>query len=137
MVPLHKVLGPCVRHPIYKTTSTTSSEILSRNPRLRAAAQLKTLPIRSDTYGEPWYSGKGSKGASLRVSLLGANRPRSLGLIGFSTASGRSMAVSQCRSYITQNHWVRLYPYCDVKTVKCCTTCYILFTTYITKLLNM
>lgn len=103
MVPFHKVLGPMVRLPISKTTSS-SFEIIPRNTRLTVAPAGKTYSRRPDTYGEPWYSSKGSKGASLRVSFLGAYRP------AYSTSAniafGKSIAPFQRRAYSTRNHWV-------------------------------
>lgn len=98
MVPFHKVLGPVVRLPVSKTASS-SFEIIPRNTRLAVAPSSKAFPL-----GEPWYSSKGNKGASLRVSFLGAYRPS---LSSANVAFGRSIASYQRRAYSTKNHWVR------------------------------
>ncbi|XP_064108024.1 delta-1-pyrroline-5-carboxylate synthase-like [Macrobrachium nipponense] len=81
MVPLHTVLGPRGSSiPVRKTTLS----LLLRENRLQARNTQKTTadPPGRPPFCEPWYANKGNKGASLRVSLLGANRPRSLGLTG-------------------------------------------------------
>lgn len=81
MVPLHTVLGPRgTSVPVRKTTLS----LLLRENRLQTYNTKKTTadPPSRPPFCEPWYANKGNKGASLRVSLLGANRPRSLGLTG-------------------------------------------------------
>lgn len=100
MVPFHKVLGPVVRLPVSKTASS-SFEIIPRNTRLAVAPSSKAFPL-----GEPWYSSKGNKGASLRVSFLGAYRPS---LSSANVAFGRSIASYQRRAYSTKNHWSSLH----------------------------
>lgn len=67
MVPLHKVLGP--RHRLPLKIATYDTLYSNQQPRIRPATT-------------PWYSKNGAKGASLRVSLFGANRPRSFGILG-------------------------------------------------------
>lgn len=103
MVPFRKVLGPVVRVPVSKTASS-SFEIVPRNTRLSVAPSSKAFPHLPDSYGEPWYSSKGNKGASLRVSFLGAYRSS---LSSANVAFGRSIASYQRRAYSTKSHWVR------------------------------
>ncbi|XP_076055597.1 delta[1]-pyrroline-5-carboxylate synthase [Oratosquilla oratoria] len=47
----------------------------------------------------PWYTKNGAKGSSLRVSLIGANRARSLGLVGATGPVSDSVVVMQKRFF--------------------------------------
>lgn len=79
MVPLHKVLA--TRGGRIPTRKSNLALLLRESHEALQAKKIVKPQTRPPFY-EPWYADKGNKGASLRVSLLGANRPRSLGLTG-------------------------------------------------------
>ncbi|KAG7153703.1 delta-1-pyrroline-5-carboxylate synthase-like [Homarus americanus] len=93
MVPFHKVLG-------HRTRLTLQATKLMVKP--------QTFPRPVTT---PWYTNNGVKGASLRVSLFGANQARSHGLIGFNKLmTGNPSQMNHIRHYNnTTNLFKRLH----------------------------
>ncbi|XP_071545238.1 delta-1-pyrroline-5-carboxylate synthase isoform X1 [Panulirus ornatus] len=98
MVPIRRVLGPCARLPL----KTRKVDNIARDS-LRAE---KPAISEGSTNAHPqWYMKNGAKGASLRVSLHGANRARSFGLTGCpKLATVTSSQVNRIRHYNTHTY---------------------------------
>ncbi|KAK7070734.1 hypothetical protein SK128_004088 [Halocaridina rubra] len=91
MVPLYKVLAPRGNQgPIRKSTVS----LLVKENRQALQYNKKQVPTKRNPFTEPWYAQKGNKGASLRVSLLGANKFRSMGAIASSVQANRARSMS-------------------------------------------
>lgn len=116
MVILRKVLvGP--GHSPVLLLSPLGSRKIPATPKAPRTASKTIGPLQGSPQlrASPWYSKNGAKGASLRVCLVGANRARSLGLVGGLHAHGHPTSlvtahqplISQVRHYSFKTHQVR------------------------------
>lgn len=96
MVLLRKVLVGPTRSPVLRLPPLSSRKTPLEVASSSSSSSYRSVPWPQHSLlhgSSPWYAKTGAKGASLRVSLLGANRARSLGLVGGIQADNRPLPL--------------------------------------------